>query len=73
MLYEQWLATQLLAMGVKPSEFELWIDAMGNVEHGYGTPYMATEGWFNWPNKHYDSTSSVYFQNASNPLPFLKA
>jgi len=70
-LYEQWLATQLLSMGVTPSEFELWNDGMGNVQHGYGTPYVGTAGWV--PQiKHYASTSSPYFQIASNPLPFLQ-
>jgi hypothetical protein len=64
-LYQQWLATQLLAFGVAPSEFELWQDASGNVEHGYGTPYLSSYV------DHYQSTSSVYFQNASQPLPLI--
>ena len=29
-------------MGLAPSEFELWKDAQGNVQHGYGTPYVAS-------------------------------
>jgi Protein of unknown function (DUF1552) len=68
LLYEQWLATQLLAMGIAPSEFELWKDSQGNVQHGYGTPYVATSD-----TEHYTSTSSPYFATASTPLPFLKA
>jgi len=71
-LYEQWLATQLLSMGVAPSEFELWKDGMGQVQHGYGTPYVSTTSWVP-QREHYGSTSSQYFQVASNPLPFLKA
>lgn len=73
LLYQQWLATQLIAMGVTPAEFELWSDAQGKAEHGYGTPYLATESWYDWPNKHYKSLDSAYFQMASTPLPFLKA
>ncbi len=64
-LYEQWLATQLLAFGIAPAEFELWKDSDGNVEHGYGTPYLSDYV------DHYQSTSSVYFQNASQPLPLI--
>jgi hypothetical protein len=67
-LYEQWLATQLLSMGVATGEFELWKDAQGNSQRGYGTPYVATSD-----AAHYQSTSSAYFQMASSPLPFLKA
>jgi len=72
-LYEQWLATQLLAFGVGPSEFELWKDTSGNAQHGYGTPYLGSLG-YGKPDRfldHYQSTSSVYFQNASQPLPML--
>jgi hypothetical protein len=69
-LYEQWLATQLLSMGITPSEFELWKDANGNVEHGYGTPYVSTTSWVP-QREHYVDTSSPYFQIASEPLPFL--
>jgi hypothetical protein len=71
-LYEQWLATQLLSMGVTTSEFELWKDSSGNVQHGYGTPYVSTTSWVP-QREHYGTTSSPYFQIASNPLPFLKA
>ena len=60
-----WLATQLLAFGVPPSEFELWKDSNGNVEHGYGTPYLSDYV------EHYQSTSSAYFQNASQPLALI--
>jgi hypothetical protein len=65
-LYNQFLANVLCAMGMKPSEFERW------GHRGYGI--AAVE-----PNpalplkKHYQDTSSRYFQIASDPLPFLKA
>jgi hypothetical protein len=84
LLWEQWLATQLLAMGVPASQWELWQDASGNTEHGYGTPYVAASGTWEIPYaKHYlpnnpnwaggvpTITSSPYFENASQPLPFL--
>jgi hypothetical protein len=74
LLYEHWLATAVQSMGVPPSEFELWKDAQNNVEHGVGTPYLATESWYeNQLLTHYQSLTSPYFQRASEPLPFLKA
>ena len=39
MLYSQWLATVLQAMGVPPSEFERW------GTKGYGYPYITKESW----------------------------
>jgi hypothetical protein len=70
LLYSQWLATVLLAMGVPTSQFELWKDSSGNVQHGYGTPYLGTDesAWI----PHYQSLSSVYYSMASQPLPFLQ-
>jgi hypothetical protein len=74
LLYEQWLATAVQSMGVPTTEFELWKDAQNNVEHGVGTPYLATEGWYaNQIPMHYQSLTSPYFQRASEALPFLKA
>jgi hypothetical protein len=71
LLYSQWLATALLAMGVPTSQFELWKDSSGNVEHGYGVPYLTADqtGWI----PHYKSLTSAYFEMASSPLPFLQA
>lgn len=65
LLYGQWLATVLQAMGLPPSEFERW------GHKGYGYPYVSTHV----PPlaRHYTNTSSRYFQGASNWLPFLKA
>jgi hypothetical protein len=71
LLYSQWLATALLAMGIPTSQFELWKDTSGNTEHGYGTPYLTADqpGWL----PHYKSLTSPYFAMASTPLPFLQA
>ncbi|HEX5101425.1 MAG TPA: DUF1552 domain-containing protein [Polyangiaceae bacterium] len=67
LLYSQWLATVLQAMGVPPSEFERW-------DHkGYGVPYLGTVDWGPPFKSHYTSTTSRYFTDASNILPFLKA
>jgi hypothetical protein len=84
LLWEQWLATQLLAMGIPTTEWELWKDGSGNTEHGYGTPWVAATGTWEIPfGLHYLPNNpkwaggtptipqSPYFQNASNPLPFL--
>jgi hypothetical protein len=66
-LYAQWLATVLQAMGVPPSEFERW-------DHkGYGVPYLGTVDWGPPFKSHYTSTTSPYFTDASNILPFLGA
>lgn len=67
LLYNQWLATVLQAMGVPPSDFERW-------DHkGYGVPFISKESWTPPYAKHYGDTSSRYFQMASDPLPFIKA
>ncbi|HEY5376067.1 MAG TPA: DUF1552 domain-containing protein [Polyangiaceae bacterium] len=68
MLYEQWLASAIQLMGVPKSEFELWKDSSGNLEHGVGTPYLGADKPY---AAHYGSLASSYFQNASNLLPFL--
>lgn len=60
-LYSRWLATVLQSMGVPPSEFER------NGKRGYGSTYTDTyygKGDF-WPQR--------LFDDASMPLPFLKA
>jgi hypothetical protein len=65
LLYQQWLATVLQAMGVPPSEFERW-------DHqGYGVPYLGTVDWGPPFKAHYTSTTSRYFTDASKILPFL--
>ena len=66
-LYNQWLATVLQAMGLPPSEFERW------GHKGYGVPYVSAAG--NDPpfGEHYGNTSSRYFSMASGVLPFLRA
>jgi hypothetical protein len=60
-LYSRWLATALQAMGVPPSEFER------NGKRGYGQTY--TDTYYGnqsyWPQR--------LFDDASTPLPFLKA
>jgi hypothetical protein len=68
LLYDQWLATAIQLMNVQTSEFELWKDASGNVEHGVGIPYLGAGKPY---EPHYGSLTSAYFQNASNALPFL--
>jgi hypothetical protein len=66
-LYSQWLATVLQAMRVPPSEFERW------GYKGYGLPFITKDSWTPTFGKHYGDTSSRYFQQASDWLPFLKA
>jgi hypothetical protein len=66
--YNQFLATVLQAMGVLPSEFERW------GHKGYGIPLVTPPDIGILPfAKHYQNTSSRYFQIASDILPFLKA
>jgi hypothetical protein len=67
LLYAQWLATVLQAMGVPPSEFERW------GHKGYGVPFLTKEDWTPPFRKHYTDTSSRYFSMSSDWLPFLKA
>ena len=84
LLWEQWLATQLLAMGVPASEWELWKDSSGNTQHGYGTPYVGADQNYGsnyaphylpslatWAAGSPAANASPYFANASTPLPFL--
>lgn len=66
LLYNQWLATVLQAMGVPPAEFERW------GHKGYGVPFITKESWTPPFAKHYGDTSSRYFTMASDFLPFLK-
>jgi hypothetical protein len=67
LLYSQWLATVLQAMGLPATEFERW------GHKGYGVPFVSTESWTPPYAKHYGDTSSPYFAMASDVLPFLKA
>ncbi len=67
LLYNQWLATVLQAMGLQPSDFERW------GHKGYGVPFISKESWTPPYAKHYGDTSSRYFTMASDPLPFIKA
>lgn len=65
-LYNQFLANVLRSMGMSPSEFERW------GHRGYGIARLETNPGL--PHvKHYQDTSSRYFQMASDLLPFLKA
>jgi len=66
-LYNQWLANVLLSMGVPRPEFERW------GHKGYGYPFLTRETWTPPFAKHYEGTSSRYFNMASDVLPFLKA
>jgi hypothetical protein len=70
LLYSQWLATVLQAMGIAPAEFELWKDASGKAQKGYGTPYLGNDekAWA----VHYKTLTSPYYTTASDFLPFLK-
>jgi hypothetical protein len=67
LLYNQWLATVLQAMGLPATEFERW------GHKGYGVPFVSKESWTPPYAKHYGDTSSPYFAMASDVLPFLKA
>ena len=67
LLYNQWLANVLLAMGIPNAEFERW------GHKGYGYPFLTQETWTPPYAKHYESRSSRYFNMASDVLPFLKA
>jgi hypothetical protein len=67
MLYNQFLASVLLAMGMPPSEFERW------GHKGYGLTRVEGPGTSLPFAEHYQNASSRYFQIASDILPFLKA
>lgn len=67
LLHSQFLATMLRAMGLPPSEFERW------GHKGYGVPSLTGEDWTPPYRQHYESTSSRYFQMASDVLPMLGA
>jgi hypothetical protein len=84
LLWDQWLATQLLAVGVPAAEWELWKDSAGNTQHGYGTPYVGADQNYGsdygphylpnttpWAGGSPLANASPYFANASTPLPFL--
>jgi hypothetical protein len=66
--YNQFLATVLQAMGLPPAEFERW------GHKGYGYPLVTPPDIGILPfARHYQNTSSRYFQIASDVLPFLRA
>ena len=65
MLYNQFLASVLQAMGIEPSEFERW------GHKGYGLPLVEPAGTSLPFATHYQDTSSRYFEIASDVLPFL--
>jgi hypothetical protein len=67
LLHSQFLATVLRSMGLSPSEFERW------GHKGYGVPHLTGESWTPPYREHYESTSSRYFQMASDVLPGLEA
>jgi hypothetical protein len=68
LLYSQFLATVLRAMGMPPVDFERW------GYKGYGRPIVDPPDYGILPfAKHYENTSSRYFQTASDVLPFLEA
>jgi hypothetical protein len=67
LLHSQFLATVLRSMGLPPSEFERW------GHKGYGVPSLTGEDWTPPYRQHYESTSSRYFQMASDVLPGLQA
>ncbi|HET9957750.1 MAG TPA: DUF1552 domain-containing protein [Polyangiaceae bacterium] len=67
LLYNQWLANVLTAMGAPRPEFERW------GHRGYGVPYLTVDDWTPPYRQHYGNTSSRYFQIASDPLPNLRA
>ncbi len=85
LLWEQFLATQLLAMGLPTTEWELWKDSMDSTQHGYGTPFVGGDQNYGsnyaphylpeltaWPAGASPlANDSPYFANASTPLPFL--
>lgn len=64
-LYNQFLANVLQAMGMAPAEFERW------GHRGYGVPAVEIPGTSLPFAEHYQDTSSRYFQGASDRLPFL--
>ena len=66
-LYNQFLASVLQAMGMPTSEFERW------GHRGYGIPAVEIAGTSLPFAGHYQNTSSRYFEVASNVLPFLHA
>jgi hypothetical protein len=66
-LYNQFLATVLQAMGMQPPEFERW------GHRGYGLPRVEQPGTSLPFAEHYQDSSSRYFQIASDLLPLLKA
>lgn len=65
-LYNQFLATVLQSMGMRPAEFERW------GHRGYGIPKVERSDVSLPFAAHYQSTASRYFQRASDVLPFLK-
>jgi len=65
-LYNQFLATSLQAMGMPAAEFERW------GHKGYGLPRVELPGSSLPFAEHYQDSSSRYFQIASEVLPLLR-
>jgi hypothetical protein len=66
-LYSQWLATALQAMGVPPSEFEI------NGQRGYGQQYMEARHPWTRSGNGKDAWPDRLRNDASNIVPLLKA
>jgi len=67
LLYNQFLASVLRALGMQPADFERW------GYKGYGHPMVCPPDVGILPfAKHYENASSRYFQMASEMLPFLE-
>jgi hypothetical protein len=66
LLYNQFLAGVLQAMGMPAVELERW------GHKGYGLPRVERPGVSAPFAEHFIDTSSRYFQIASDPLPFLR-
>ncbi|MDZ4696323.1 MAG: DUF1552 domain-containing protein [Deltaproteobacteria bacterium] len=65
LLWSHWLGSVAVSMGMPATEFERW------GHRGIGTPFLTKEGWTPKYVQHYGSTSSPYFQMASDKLPIL--
>jgi hypothetical protein len=87
LLWEQWLATQLHVMQIPAADWQLWNDAKGAREQGYGVPYLQVSEYGTHFAEHYLPAAtaatwkggsvtmdmSPYYSNAGTPLPFLTA
>jgi Protein of unknown function (DUF1552) len=84
LLWEQWLATQLRAMQIPATDWQLWKDSKGAVQQGYGVPYMQMSQYglsfaphyipdyaASWMGGPVTMSMSKYYSNAGSALPFL--